>query len=351
MKIISRECWKQDLQLREPYTIAYETITSCTNVFLRLETDTGIIGWGCAAPDLAVTGETGETVLANYHDVLASGLYGCDPARYDQINDELKEQLSGSPSALAMVDMALYDILAKNAKVPLFKYLGGYRDSIPTSVTIGILSIDETVTKAQSLIEDGFRMLKIKGGAVVGEDIEKVIKVRETLGREIEIRFDANQGYTVEEALQFIDATEAANIVFLEQPTDKNDDEAMKRVRVGSSIPIMADESLMTMEDVIRLTAGGCTDMINIKLMKVGGITEALRINSASEERGIQTMIGCMDESALGISAGLQLALSQPNIIYADLDGHLDLLDDPFPGAMRLKEGVLYPLDKPGLGI
>ncbi|MFC1583047.1 mandelate racemase/muconate lactonizing enzyme family protein [Candidatus Neomarinimicrobiota bacterium] len=351
MKIIRQECWKQDLQLKEPYTIAYETISSCANVFLRLETDTGIVGWGCAAPDLAVTGETGDSVLTNYHDTLAPVLQGCDPCQYVRINDELMERITGNPSALAMVDMALHDIVAKAAEIPLYKLLGGFRDSIPTSVTIGILPVDQTVEKALDLTGQGFRILKIKGGAVVTEDIEKVSKVREAVGGEIEIRFDANQGYSVEEALKFIRSTETAGIAFLEQPTDKTDDELMKQVCQQAPIPIMADESLTTLKDMYRLSAGGYTDLINIKLMKVGGITEALRINSVATTGGIEAMVGCMDESALGISAGLHFALSQRNIIYADLDGHLDLVDDPFPGALRLEKGVLYPLDKPGLGI
>jgi L-alanine-DL-glutamate epimerase-like enolase superfamily enzyme len=351
MKVISQECWKQDLQLKEPYTIAYETISSCENVFLRLETDSGIIGWGCAAPDLAVTGETGDSVLTNYHDILAPALQGCDPIESVHINDEIKVQMPGNPAALAMVDIALHDITAKQAGVPLYKLLGGYRDSIPTSVTIGILTIDQTVKKARDLIARDFSVLKIKGGADVAEDIEKVIKVREAAGREVELRFDANQGYSVEEAMQFLRATETAGIAFLEQPTDKSDDESMKQVCQQATIPIMADESLLTMKDLRRLSGGGCTDLINIKLMKVGGITEALHLNSAANSAGIEAMVGCMDESALGISAGLHFALSQQNVIYADLDGHLDLLDDPFPDAFRLEKGVLYPLDKPGLGV
>ncbi|MFC1619879.1 mandelate racemase/muconate lactonizing enzyme family protein [Candidatus Neomarinimicrobiota bacterium] len=351
MKIIKQECWKQDLRLKEPYTIAYETISSCANVFLRLETDTGIVGWGCAAPDLAVTGETGDSVLKKYHDILAPYLQGCDAFQYARINDELKEQMPGNPSALAMADIALHDIMAKKAGVPLYKLLGGYRDSILTSVTIGILPLDQSVERARDLIALGFRVLKIKGGSMVEEDIAKVIKTREAVGEEIEIRFDANQGYSVEEAIQFIHGTESADVALLEQPTDKRNEELMKQVCQRAPIPIMADESLMTLKDVFRLSAGDYTDMINIKLMKTGGITEALHINSVAKAGGIEVMVGCMDESALGISAGLHFALSRRNIIYADLDGHLDLVEDPFPDTFRLESGVLYPLDKPGLGI
>ncbi|UCH09633.1 MAG: dipeptide epimerase [Fidelibacterota bacterium] len=351
MKITTLECWKQEFRLSEPYTIAYETIRSCANVFLRLETDAGIHGWGCAAPDLAVTGETGDSVLADFHDLIEPLLKSADPFSYTRINDELMTRVPGHPSARAMVDIALHDIIARQADVPLYKLLGGYRDCIPTSITIGILPIDPTVEKARSAVAQGFRAVKIKGGADPDEDIVKVVKVREVVGPDVELRFDANQGYTVEDAIRFIKGTEQAGIELLEQPTDKRNEELMKQVSQRASIPIMADESLMTLKDVFHLTAGAFTDMINIKLMKVGGITEALHINSVAKAGGNEVMVGCMDESALGISAGLHFALSRKNIIYADLDGHLDLIDDPFPHALRLHEGILYPTEKPGLGV
>jgi L-alanine-DL-glutamate epimerase-like enolase superfamily enzyme len=239
--------------------------------------------------------------------------------------------------------------MARQAGVPLYKFLGGYRDSIPTSITIGILPLDETIEKARTFLKEGFRILKLKGGTQVEEDIEKVMKIREVCGPETEIRFDANQGYSVAEALLFIEKTGDAGIELLEQPTDMKNEDLLRQVSQSVPVPVMADESLMTLKDVFRLTSRQATDMINIKLMKVGGITEALHINSVAKAAGVEAMVGCMDESALAISAGLHFALARPNIIYADLDGHLDLLDDPFAGLVGLKEGILYPGDSAGL--
>ncbi|MCB0558324.1 MAG: dipeptide epimerase [Lewinellaceae bacterium] len=351
MKIIQLECWAHHMRLGEPYTIAYETIDTAPNVFLKATTDNGLTGWGCAAPDLEVTGETAEMVVRTYNDTIEPFLRGQDPFRYALLLQELRNYIPNAHSALAMVDMLLFDLMAQQAGEPLYKLLGGFRTSIPTSITIGILPVQETAERAKAFMSKGFRILKLKGGSSLEEDVEKVMLVREKVGQETEIRFDANQGYSVKEAIDFIKRTSTARVELLEQPTDRHNDELIKEVSENVSIPIMADESLMTLKDVFHLTSHGCIDMINIKLMKVGGIMEALHINSVAKADNVEAMVGCMDESALGIAAGLHFALSRPNIRYADLDGHFDLVDDPFAGMVRLEEGVLYPMEGPGLGV
>ncbi len=350
MKIRNVEAWPVSMRLKEPYTIAYETIDSTTNIFLRIETDKGIVGFGCAAPDLQITGETPESVLQAVNTAIFPNIKGSDPLRIAMLVERLAPLLQSQASALAAVDMALHDVLGKISGLPLWKLLGGFRDRIRTSVTIGILPEQETIIRAREFVAQGFKSIKIKGGIDVDSDIARVVKVRETVGPDIELRFDANQGFTEEQALKFVDKARSARLELIEQPTPKGHPDLLGRITSSVPLPIMADESLITLRDAFRLARRNLVDMVNVKLMKVGGISVALQINSVARSAGLEVMVGCMDEAALSIAAGLHFALARPNVAYADLDGHLDLVDDPTQGAVLLHNGVLFPTDKPGLG-
>jgi L-alanine-DL-glutamate epimerase-like enolase superfamily enzyme len=338
------------MPLSRPYRIAYESVNETTNVFLRLGTDSRLSGYGCAAPDEAITGETPASVYSALQDMAAPLIKGSDPLRHVHLLEILREPLRSHPSAIAAVDMALHDLLGKAAALPLWRLLGGYRDCIKTSVTIGILPPAETVACAEEWVKKGFQCLKIKGGLDVDEDVERVLKVREKVGREIELRFDANQGYSVEDSIQFVARSVEAHLELLEQPTPKGQADLLGRVAQGVPLPIMADESLMSLRDAFRLARQELMDMVNIKLMKVGGIDEALQINAVARAAGLEVMIGCMDEAALSIAAGLHFALSRPNVVYADLDGHLELEGDPSSGAVVIRNGIIYPTERPGIG-
>jgi L-alanine-DL-glutamate epimerase-like enolase superfamily enzyme len=350
MKVTKIEAWQVAMRLSEPYTIAYETLASVSNVFLRVETNLGTIGYGCAAPDQMVTGETAESVLQTLIEVVGPSIKGSDPLRPAMLLERLRPIIQTHPAAMAALDMALCDILGKRSNLPLWRLLGGFRDHIKTSVTIGILPESETTDRAKELVADGFKSLKLKGGIDVDDDINRILRVRKAVGDKIELRFDANQGFTVEDSLEFVKKTRRARLELIEQPTPKGQPDMLGRVTGGVSIPVMADESLMTLRDAFRIARKGLADMVNIKLMKVGGIWEALQVNSVARSAGLEVMVGCMDEAALSIAAGLHFALARPNVLYADLDGHLTLLDDPTKGAVVLRNGNLYPTNNPGLG-
>ena len=343
MKIAHIEAWPVTMRLSEPYVIAYESVETTTAVFLRIETDRGPTGFGCAAPDEAVCGETADDVLTWLRESAEPALMGQDPLDV--------YELRASPAATAMVDMALYDIQGKVRGLPLFSLLGGGRhDSIITSITIGILPEAETIVSARRRVGQGFVCLKLKGGLDWEEDAARVLKVREAVGDQVELRFDANQGFTLEESVRFARATAAAALEFIEQPTPRDDLAGLAEVARAIDVPVMADESLVTVADAERICLDHTADLVNVKLMKVGGIQRAVEIDRMAAEAGIPAMVGCMDEPALAIAAGLHLALARPNVRYADLDGHLDLLGDPSNGAVFLEAGRLRPAAKPGLG-
>jgi len=350
MQINHLEVWKWDMVLKEPYTIAYENVSKAENIFLKIETNTGLTGLGCAAPDPLVTGEAPDEVYQTASSSLSDYLMKSDPLRAAHIMNRMQKIFPEKPSLLAMIDMALYDTLGKVAHLPVYKILGGFRDRIKTSVTVGILSTNESVTRAKTFIKQGFHSLKIKGGLDVEEDIERIHCIREAVGKHIEIRFDANQGYNEDQTLKFVKETQKAGLELIEQPTPSGQPDLLGRITTKIPIPVMADESLINLRDAFRLARKGLVDMVNIKLMKVGGIAEAMQINAVAKSAGLETMVGCMDEAAISIAAGLHFALARPNVLYADLDGHLDLVDDPTEGAVILRDGILYPNNMPGLG-
>ena len=352
MRIVSSECWVETFKLKESYSIAYEqNISECSNVFLTLKTESGYTGWGMAAPDKIVTGEDAASVLRAYQGHIEACMKGENPFYYSRLYEELREALPGQSSALAMVEIALYDIMAQKAGVPLYMFLGGYKNRIITSVTIGIKDDKAVLEQTGQLLDNGIRSVKLKGGLDVERDIRIVGLVRKKIGKHITLTFDANQGYSLIEAAHFIRHTRQADLELIEQPTSPELTFQWHLLRQEGNIPIMADESLKKLSDSFSLTSRQAVDFLNIKLMKVGGITPALQINSSARSAAVRCMMGCMDESSLGIAAGLHVALARPNISHADLDSWLDIEGDPLEGLVRLEDGYLIPKDLPGLGV
>jgi o-succinylbenzoate synthase len=351
MKIVRAEAIPVELQLKEPFVIANETTEVADNIFIRLETETGIVGWGCSTPDV-VTSETKETVLRNF-EVVKQLVVGCDPTRINLVNFSLDTSLAGNSSLKAGVNMALYDVLGKMADMPLFRLLGGYREKIATSVTIGLNPTDLMLKKAKQIVAEGFKFIKIKCGIDVEQDIQNILAIQEAVGSAIKLRLDANEGYSVEDALRIVKALEkkGVTIEILEQPTKANCLYSLKDVAKQCSVPIMADETALTLRDSVKLVKLEIADMINIKLMKIGGITNAIKANALAELAGIPVMAGCMNESMAAMSAGVHFACAFKNVEYADLDSALDFTNDVADGGARYENGYVIPSEEPGLGV
>lgn len=351
MKITDVRYRRHDLRLAEPYTIAYETIDRATNLTLELHTADGRhVGYGCAAPDPEVTGEDGDAVEAVLREVIEPYLRGAEAFAYARIIRDLRDDGRVGPSALCMVDAALHDLIARYAELPLFELLGGFRREIPTSVTVGILPPDETLERVREWRRRGFNIVKIKGGASLQGDLERLTLIRE-LYPELRLRFDGNQGYTEGQAIEFATRARGLAIEIFEQPIAVRNEAGLGEVTDATRLRVMADESLKTLGDAFRLAQHERVDMVNIKLQKVGGLIEGIAIDAVGRAAGLEAMVGCLDECSLGIAAGLHFALGRPNVLYADLDGHLDLVHDPYAGLFTIVDGVMRPGGGYGVGV
>jgi L-alanine-DL-glutamate epimerase-like enolase superfamily enzyme len=326
MGIQQVEVYHVTLEYREPFRIAPGVSTEANNVVVKLITDYGVTGWGESSPSKRVTGETAGTVTRTLDKIGPKLLRMC-PLRIEQDVELMDTIVGGNPAAKAAVDMALHDILGKTVGKPLFMLIGGYRTEVITDITLGIKSAREMADDASKAVRKGFRALKVKLGIDPAEDVERIRMIREAAGDDVQIRVDANQGWTVKQAIDVLNKIEKFKIQFAEQPVSAENIKGMHEVRRNSPVPIMADESVHSPRDAMRLITAEAVDFINIKLMKCGGILKGRKIAEVAEAAGVPCMIGCMSESEIGIAAAAHLAAGVKNIQYADLDSDLLLKD------------------------
>lgn len=351
MGIQQIEVYPVTLAYREPFRIAPGASTESHNVVVKIVTDYGVIGWGEASPSERVTGETVETVIQTIGKI-APRLIDMCPLRIEQNVELMDNVVAGKPAAKAAIDIALHDILGKTVRKELYRILGGYRTEVLTDITLGIKSPKEMARDAVKAVKRGFKALKVKVGVNPKEDIERIRLIREAVGENIQIRIDANQGWTPQQAIEVLNKIEKYHVQFAEQPVPAEDLKGLIEVKRNSPIPVMADESVHSPEDALRLVKAEAVDLINIKLMKSGGIHKAKKIAAIAEAAGIPCMIGCMGESEIGIAAGAHLAAATKNIQYADLDSDL-LLKEKLAkkGGPKIRNSMRMFPKSHGLGI
>lgn len=349
MKIKNIKTWSVDLGNTKPYTIAFKTVDEVKNAFVEITLENGTTGIGSGNPSEYVTGESFEQCEKALHENNLDFLVGRDIRELNQLLFEVLVRFPKNPAARAALDIALHDVFTKHLNIPLVKFLGQKITSMPTSNTIGIKNVEDTLKEAQEYGDRGFTVLKVKLGKDLDEDVERLVKLREKFGKRFTIRIDANQGYTVEQTIAFAKRTAQLDVELIEQPLPAKQD--LRALPEAIRKKVAADEALLSPADGLSLsTAPVAAGIFNIKLMKCGGVREALRIADIAALQNIELFWGCNDESIVSITAALHAAFSCAHTKYIDLDGSLDLARDVVKGGFILKNGVMHCSDKPGLG-
>lgn len=349
MQITHTEIYKYTIPM-VPFTIATGTMAYAQNLFIRIHTSEGITGVSECSAFPMIAGETQATCFEMAKD-FATLWKNKSASDIDTRLQELDLFTAGNYTAKSAFDLALYDIAAKAANLPLYQFLGGQRKAIESDLTIGIDTPEKMAETAVSFKEKGVRMIKVKLGKNATEDIERIRRIRQAIGTEIILRIDANQGWSYEDAVKALTALGEFDIQFCEQPMRKWNDELLPGLCKISPIPVMADESVFTHHDAERIIRNNACAYINIKFAKSGGIHEAIKINDVAEKNKIACMMGGMLESRVALTAKVHFAMAKNNIRFYDLDtcllGHLT---DPVTGGVTYKGMELQLSDAPGIG-
>jgi L-alanine-DL-glutamate epimerase-like enolase superfamily enzyme len=348
MQLNKAEVIPVDLHLTHPIEMAGKpAINQITAIFIRLETQKGASAWGGTIAHQDLNDEEPAQVI-NACLACAAQIPDLHPTNLEYSLAELTPTSGGSMAALCAYDLAFHDLLGLATGLPLYRLLGGYRNRIQTSVTIPLAPLRESVEFACAKAGLGFRMLKIKGGVDPDLDVQRVRAIHRALP-DVELQLDADGGYRVKDALDVARALKG-KLQILEQPTPADDLAGLAEVAMGSPMPVLADQSVRGPESALSLVAGRNISGLCIKLASSGGFQQARQVDSIARAAKMFTMISCFIEPALMIAAGLSLALSSPNVQHCDLDGHLDLVNDPSVPGFSIKDGCMTASESPGLG-
>jgi len=352
MRITDIRLGKISVPLIVPFKTALRSVNSVEDVIVEIHTDTGHVGYGEAPPTGVITGDTTGSIIGAINDHIMKVLIGRDVDDFEDIIRAVNGSIINNTSAKAAVDMALWDLYGQLYKIPVYKMLGGSRKSIETDITISVNSPEEMARDAVRAIENGYNCLKVKVGSNPELDIERLSAVRQVAPDAL-IRIDANQAWTPKQAVNILNRMQekGLDIEFVEQPVKAHDLEGLKYVTQNSYVPVMADESVFSPLDALKIMQMRAADLINIKLMKCGGLTNALKITFAAEVYGVECMIGCMLEAKISVNAAVHLACARQIITKVDLDGPVLCSEDPIIGGAVFNNKDITVSDEPGLGI
>ena len=354
MKITDIRFGMLRVPLKTPFKTALRTVDTIEDVIVTVHTDKGNVGYGEAPATAVITGDTHGSIVEAIKKYIAPRIIGEDVADLNRITQLIQGSLEKNSSAKAAVEIAVYDLFGQLYNAPLYKLLGGGDPVITTDITISVDYIDKMVADSIAAVDRGFESLKIKVGKDIGVDIERVKAIYAAVEGRALLRVDANQGWTAKQAVFALQTLEDAGVrlELVEQPVKAPDLEGMKYVTERVHTPIMADESVFGPTDVIELIRMRAADIINIKLMKTGGLSNAIQIADICGMYGMECMIGCMVETSVSVSAAVHLAVAKSSVITkVDLDGPSLCQFNPVVGGVIFNESEISITQAPGLGI
>jgi L-alanine-DL-glutamate epimerase-like enolase superfamily enzyme len=352
MRIRRLEAFTARLPLSPGFSHFTGRVTALEEVFVRLTADDGQAGWGEVRGNMSYfSGESPASIVAALRDYLAPLVVGLPLRERGAVIAQFDRALAGNAAAKAVLDIALHDLAARAAGVPLYRWLGGRRaDRVAGSECLFYGPADEAAAQAQAYVAQGFRILKVRVGLEpFALDIARVRAVREAVGDAIALAVDANQAWTVKQAIGRIHALERFGLDAVEQPVAARDLTGMAEVARAVDTPLMADESLYSLEDAMTLVRLGAVGYFHVKLVKAGGLHRARQLIALAEAARLGYVLGQMNEGMLATVAAAHLALaSAPK--YTELYGTDGIVADPTPGHVY-ESGALVVPEGPGLGV
>lgn len=351
MKIREIEFKPLKAELKAPFRTSLREVKSIDNLLIKVYLEDGTVGYSEAPETAVITGDTLDSIKTAIKKYIEPSIKGLDIFNTEDIFYNINHSIINNSTAKAAVDIAIYDLLAKKSNMPLYKYLGGRLKPIYSDLTISLNNYDTMLKDSVKAVEDGFKTLKIKVGHGYKEDTRIIRNLYKELGNKVQFIIDANQAWEVSEALYVCKRIEDLDIALIEQPVYYKNIDGLEYITKNTSLNIMADESVFNFTQAAELIRKRACDVINIKLMKAGGINQALKIVTLAEEYGIDLMMGCMLESSVSIIAAIHLAMSRRNFKYFDVDGMFLVKNLPVDIGANIEKDKILLTDKIGLGV
>ncbi len=353
MKITKVAWGRISIPLRVPFITALRRVDSVEDIILRLETDTGHTGYGEAPPTGVITGDTAEGICGAFRAHLGPLLLGREVDDPEPLMKQVQKALIHNTSPKAAADMALWDLSGQLLGVPVYRMLGSARRRLTTDITISVNPPEHMAEDARAAVARGFDCLKVKVGIDPALDTARLSAIRAAVPENTVLRIDANQAWSPRQAVRILNSMQekGLNLELVEQPVPAGDLEGLRFVTQNSDVPVLADEAVFSPMDALRVLESRSADLVNIKLMKCGGITPALQIAAVADLFGAECMIGCMLEGPVSVNAAVHLACARSCITRVDLDGPMLCASNPVRGGSLFDGRDIQVSDAPGLGV